>query len=321
MAKRQQAKHRELYDQRGMGAELEVGDLVLVKQTAWKGRHKIQYRWQSEEYQVVGQPTPGVPVHIVQGVAGGRTRVHQRNLLLPLQRRVRQQGGIKGESISSSEDEKEGGDEIPKVARAPQGRPRRSTKLKASPTQQKVASGKDASADLQSGSSVSRLLSKQKSHSLIAAPSSPEPMSGDEDSIEEETYTDSLTSHTTASGSTTADLLTSTASAVEDISNLKPPSVTGSQCSPDIPYLEESTQPDLTQDSVFTQQSSDSVTQDNSTPGPPEPLSPWRSARSTKGAPPVHLGKCTPIVPLFQMWLNHPKFRQTLYVPCIMPND
>ena len=34
MAKRQQAKHRELYDQKCRGAELEIGDLVLVKQTA-----------------------------------------------------------------------------------------------------------------------------------------------------------------------------------------------------------------------------------------------------------------------------------------------
>ena len=57
MAKGQQAKHRELYDQKCRGAELEVGDLVLVKQTAWKGRHKIQDRWEDEEYQVVGQPT------------------------------------------------------------------------------------------------------------------------------------------------------------------------------------------------------------------------------------------------------------------------
>ena len=39
MAKRQRAKHRELYDQRCRGAELQVGNLVLVKQTAWKGRH------------------------------------------------------------------------------------------------------------------------------------------------------------------------------------------------------------------------------------------------------------------------------------------
>ena len=44
------------------GAILDVGDLVLVKQTAWKGRHKIQDRWECGEYQVIGQPTPGVPV-------------------------------------------------------------------------------------------------------------------------------------------------------------------------------------------------------------------------------------------------------------------
>ena len=58
MAKRQQAKHSKLYDQRCRGADLEVGDIVLVKQTAWKGRHKIHDRWESEEYQLVGQSTP-----------------------------------------------------------------------------------------------------------------------------------------------------------------------------------------------------------------------------------------------------------------------
>ena len=76
-------------------------------------------------------------------------------------------------------------------------------------------------------------------------------------------------SHTTSSGSTTADLLTSTASVVEDFSKL--PSLTESQFSPGIPYLEESTEPDLTQDSVFTQQQPiASVTHDTSTLNPPE---------------------------------------------------
>ena len=65
MAQKQQAKHRELYDLKCRGAALDVGDLVLVKQTAWKGRHEIQDRWESGEYQVVGQPTPGVPVYTV----------------------------------------------------------------------------------------------------------------------------------------------------------------------------------------------------------------------------------------------------------------
>ena len=44
MAQKHQAKHRELYDLKCRGAALDVGDMVLVKQTAWKGRHKIQDR-------------------------------------------------------------------------------------------------------------------------------------------------------------------------------------------------------------------------------------------------------------------------------------
>ena len=50
MAKRQQTKHRKFYDQKCRDAELEVGDLVLVKHTTWKGRHKIQDQWEDEEY-------------------------------------------------------------------------------------------------------------------------------------------------------------------------------------------------------------------------------------------------------------------------------
>ena len=70
---------------------------------------------------MVGQPTPGVPVYTVKTVAGGRTRVLHRNLLLPLQGRIRQDGEMREEDISGSEDEEEGGDEMPKVARDPCG--------------------------------------------------------------------------------------------------------------------------------------------------------------------------------------------------------
>ena len=126
--------------------------------------------------------------------------------------------------------------------------------------------------------------------SLITTPSSPESISQDEDGSEEEMYTDSLTSHTTASHSTSADLLTSTASAVEDISS-KPPSVTESQFSSIMPYLEESNQPGQAPDSVFTehlrQQFSDSTPRVTLPSSPPESPAPRRSARITKGAPPV----------------------------------
>ena len=65
-------------------------------------------------------------------------------------------------------------------------------------------------------------------------------------------------------------------------------SPTESQFTPEMPYLEGSTQPDQTTDSVFIEQPSylDSNSSQNSTTTNPVPPAP-RSARSTKGAPPV----------------------------------
>ena len=42
---------------------------------------------------MVDQPTPGVPVYVVKSIAGGRPRVLHRNLLLPLQGRIREESG------------------------------------------------------------------------------------------------------------------------------------------------------------------------------------------------------------------------------------
>ena len=57
---------------------------------------------------------------------------------------------------------------MPKVPRAPHMRPRETTRPKASPSQQREASSKDASA----------YLSRQKTHFLLASPSFPDHMSG-----------------------------------------------------------------------------------------------------------------------------------------------
>ena len=69
MASKQHEIHKGLYYKRCRGAELEVGD--LVRQRAWKGRHKPQHRWENEEYQIMGQPTPGIPACEVQCLDGG----------------------------------------------------------------------------------------------------------------------------------------------------------------------------------------------------------------------------------------------------------
>ena len=134
MAQRQQARHRELYDLKCRGATLSVGDLVLAKQTAWKGRHNIRDRWESGQYQVVGQPTPGVPLFTVKSLAGGKTKILHWSLLLPLQGRIRQEGETVEEGVTDSDEEEEGRAVICKVARAPMGSPRVTTKPQDSPT-------------------------------------------------------------------------------------------------------------------------------------------------------------------------------------------
>ena len=154
---------------------------------------------------------------------------------------------------------------------------------------------------------------------LLASPSSPEHMTGDEDSSEDEVYTDSFTSHTTASGSTTADPLTSSASVLEDNSSVQPLNVspTESQFTSEMPYV-GSTQSDQTSDSVFIQQPSslDSSSSQNSITISPVPPAPRRSARSTKGAPPVQFGKGYTHSTIISEVAKPTMYKQILYVPC-----
>ena len=293
MAQKQQARHRGLYNLRCRGATLSVGDLVLVKQTAWKGRHKIQDRWEDREYQVVDQPTPGIPVYTVKSLAGGQTKVLHRNLLLPLQGRLRQEGETVGEGVTDSEEEEEEKAVTPCVTRAPKGGPTNTPKPQDDLTP--VESEASPIADL-------------SFHSL------------DGDSNEENAY-DSLTSHTTVSSSTSTDFQsTETNSPISD-------SITESQFSTVMPYQEDSGQ---TSTEVFTETSDtephtsrqlsesfdiSETTKVTETP-PPSPI-PRRSTRSTRGAPPVHFGRvithCTRISNMF----DSPVYRQTLLVSSI----
>ena len=67
-----------------------------MKIVAHKGRHKLQDKWEPEEYVVVEQPIAGTPVYRVQPVTGGNIRTLHRNLLLPL--------GVKLEPDYTSDD-------------------------------------------------------------------------------------------------------------------------------------------------------------------------------------------------------------------------
>ena len=61
-----------------------MNDIVLVKRVAWKGRHKIQNKWEPNEYVVVEQPNLKFPMYRVKSLEDNNIRGLHRNMLLPL---------------------------------------------------------------------------------------------------------------------------------------------------------------------------------------------------------------------------------------------
>ena len=70
VANQQANKYKSSYDKSIKGPQLQEKDLVLVKIVAHKGRHKLQDKYEPEEYVVVEQPIAGTPVYRVQPVTG-----------------------------------------------------------------------------------------------------------------------------------------------------------------------------------------------------------------------------------------------------------
>ena len=76
------SKYKSSYDKSIKGPQSQEKDIVLVKIVAHKSRHKLQDKWEPEEY-VVEKPIAGTPVYKVQPVNGDNIRTLHRNLLLP----------------------------------------------------------------------------------------------------------------------------------------------------------------------------------------------------------------------------------------------
>ena len=95
-SEQQAQKYKSSYDKSMKGPQLQEKDVVLVKIVAHKGRHKLQDKWEPEEYVVIEQPIAGTPVYKVQPFTGGNIRTLHRNLVLPL--------GIKLEPDYKSDD-------------------------------------------------------------------------------------------------------------------------------------------------------------------------------------------------------------------------
>ena len=84
MSQKQAQKYKSSYDRKVKGSQLRENDIVLVKRVAWKGRHKIQDKWEPNEYVVIEQPNLKVPVYKVKSLEDEKIKVLHRNMLLPL---------------------------------------------------------------------------------------------------------------------------------------------------------------------------------------------------------------------------------------------
>ena len=59
-----------------------LGDTILLKQDAFQGKMKMKDRWYNEEYEVVRQVAPDMPVYEVSDRSGNARVVHQNRLFL-----------------------------------------------------------------------------------------------------------------------------------------------------------------------------------------------------------------------------------------------
>ena len=83
--------HKQNYDKRSKATALEVGDMVLVHETAFKGHHKIQDQWENRESVVEKQPYPNVPVYVVcPRNREGHSQTLHGNYLLPISSNLEQ---------------------------------------------------------------------------------------------------------------------------------------------------------------------------------------------------------------------------------------
>jgi hypothetical protein len=80
-----QVHQKEGYEIKVRGATIQKGDTVIVKQVYFDGKHKLTDTKEKVQYVVVDQANSVIPVFTVTREDGeGRTRILQRNLLLPV---------------------------------------------------------------------------------------------------------------------------------------------------------------------------------------------------------------------------------------------
>ena len=81
---KEKKKNKRNYDKKVRCSKLDIGDRVLVRQKAFKGKHKVQDKWKGNTYVVVGQPAKNTTVFTIQKEEGGRLKILHGNMLFPL---------------------------------------------------------------------------------------------------------------------------------------------------------------------------------------------------------------------------------------------
>ena len=69
-------KQKCYYDRAMSTVQLVPGDIVLMKNDAYKGKRKVKDRWSETEYVVVRQVIDGVPAYEVKDEAGNIKTIH-----------------------------------------------------------------------------------------------------------------------------------------------------------------------------------------------------------------------------------------------------
>ena len=65
--------------------DCKVGDLVLLKRMAYKGKQKIWDHWEKTVYKVEGQPSTGMlALRICLVDRNGKVKIVHQNLVLPI---------------------------------------------------------------------------------------------------------------------------------------------------------------------------------------------------------------------------------------------
>ena len=97
-------RSKKRYDKKVRYSKLDVGDIVLVRQKGFTGKHKVADRWEKDYSEVMSQNSSEVPVFVVKSLGKDkRERTLHRNMLYPLSFQVQseheQQDDVDYESL------------------------------------------------------------------------------------------------------------------------------------------------------------------------------------------------------------------------------